>query len=313
MADAKPTLILMVPALARLLRSRIASQLESLPFPQRRIVAVARALSRCGRRLGVNLGKRLFGRVHDFFGGHLRFAICGGAALDTRVAEFFLDIGLPMLEGYGLSETSPVVSTNLVGRHRVGSVGQPLPQVEVRVDADTGKVGELLVRGPTVMTGYFEDAEATAEALDEDGWFQTGDLARIDRDGYIHIAGRAKDVIVNEAGKNIYPGEIEAVLAESPIIKDVCALGVRAGDGSTNETVTVLIVPDPEATDGADPAALGPLLHREVFSACRRLANYKRPKLMALWPDEQFPRTPTLKIKKHEVRRRLGEIDLRPL
>ena len=313
MADAKPTLILMVPALARLLRSRIAGRLESLPFLQRQIAGMARGLSRCGRRLGLNLGKRLFGRIHDFFGGHLRFAICGGASLDRGVAEFFLDVGVPLLEGYGLSETSPVVSTNLVGRHRVGSVGQPLPHVEVRVDAAGGGVGELLVRGPTVMTGYFEDADATAEALDADGWFRTGDLARIDRAGYIHIAGRAKDVIVNEAGKNIYPDEIEAALAESPIIRDVCALGVCARDDSTNETVTVLIVPDPDATNGGEQADLGALLHREVFSACRRLANYKRPKLMAIWPDEQFPRTPTLKIKKHEVRRRLGEIDLRPL
>jgi long-chain acyl-CoA synthetase len=314
MADARPTLMLMVPALARLIQTNIEHGIAALPSLKRGTVRAARRLSRGARRVGVRLGKRLFGRLHRMFGGELRFIIAGGAALEDSVAEFFLDIGLPMVQGYGLTETSPVVSTNTPSNHRVGTVGLAIPQTEVRIDplaeSVNGEVGELLIRGPNVMAGYFEDPDATAAAFDDDGWLRTGDLARIGRNGYITIVGRAKDVIVNEAGKNIYPDEIEAALAESPAIKDACALGVRARDDSTNETVTVLIVPDPDA---ADPADLGPLLHREVFNACQRLADYKRPKLMAIWPDEQFPRTQTLKIKKHEVRERLGEIDLRPL
>ena len=317
MADAKPTYTLMVPALARLIQAKIKGQFAALPPGKRRAVAIARDLSRCSRRLGIPLGRRLFARVHKLFGGSLRFVICGGAALESDVAEFFLDIGLPMLQGYGLTETSPVISTNSVAHHRVGSVGQPIPQTQVRLRPIEGaaddQIGELCVHGPNVMTGYFEDPAATDEAFDDDGWLRTGDLARIDRAGYIHIVGRAKDVIVNKAGKNIYPGEIEAALAGSPHITEACAVGVCTDPASTNETVAALVLPDPDALGDIAPADLDRLLRREAREACDSLPDYKRPKLLAIWPDDQFPRTATLKIKKHEVRQRLDALDLRPL
>ena len=317
MADAKPTLVLVVPALARLIQTKLQGHFANLPWPKRLIVGATRRLSRGGRRLGLNMGKRLFGPVHTLFGGHLRFMIAGGAALESEVAEFFLDMGLPMLEGYGLTETAPVIATNTVGRHRVGSVGVPIPQVAVRtapVDGGAGgDIGELQVRGPNVMAGYYEDPAATAAAFDDDGWLKTGDLARIDSDGYIYIAGRAKDVIVNEAGKNICPGEIEAALVGSPHILNTCVLGICQDAQSTNETIIALVIADPNAP--AEPGQADPraLLHREIRHACGALAHYKRPKLVGIWPDEQFPQTATLKTKKHEVRQRLGEIDLRPL
>jgi len=317
MADAKPTLVLVVPALARLIQTKLQGHVDNLPWPKRLVARAARRLSRGARCLGLDMSKRLFRTVHDLFGGHMRFMIAGGAALESEVAEFFLDMGLPMLEGYGLTETAPVIATNTVGRHRVDSVGVPIPRVEARtapVDGAIGDdIGELRVRGPNVMAGYYEDPAATADAFDDDGWFKTGDLARIDSDGYIYIAGRAKDVIVNEAGKNIYPGEIEAVLVGSPHIRNACVLGICQDAQSTNETIVALIVPDPEALAGLSQANPEALLHREIRHACHALARYKRPKLVGIWPDEQFPQTATLKIKKHQVRQRLADIDLRPL
>ena len=230
LADARPTLTLMVPALARRIQARIEGRMADLPAVKRFVAKSMLRLSRCTRRCGVNIGKRLFGRIHETFGGHMRFIIAGGAALEDSVAEFFLDIGLPMLQGYGLTETSPVISTNIVGRHRVGSVGVPIPQTEVRVEPVDGAAdqdsGELLVRGPGVMAGYYEDPEATAAVM-QDGWLRTGDLGRVDGQGFVYIDGRAKDVIVNKNGKNIFPAEIEAAVLTSGLIKEACALGVR--------------------------------------------------------------------------------------
>ncbi len=234
--------------------------------------------------------------------------------MDVKIARFFLDIGIPMLQGYGLSEASPVVSSNILAEHAVGSVGRPLPGVELRIeplDGHSGPAGEILVRGPNVMAGYFEDEAATDEAL-RDGWLHTGDIGSVDRRGYLYVVGRIKDVIIGQAGKNVYPAEIEAELENCPLVREACVIGVPAGDTAADgEEVVALIVPQEELVP-ADADQARQLLAEEIRQACQALAQYKRPKLMAIWPGE-FPRTTTMKLRKFAIRKRLGELDLQPI
>ena len=308
------TIMLVAPAIARLLQKQILTSVKSQPSWKQRLFSATLTLSKLLRPM--QPGKLLFGKVHQAFGGKLRFFVSGGAALDARLAEFFTDIGLPVLQGYGLAETAPIVSCNTLDGHVLGSVGRLLPKVEVKIDrpADSNGAGEgeILVRGPNVMAGYFEDPAAT-EAVFDDGWFRTGDLGRLDRRGYLYITGRIKDVIVGESGKNVYPGEIEVELARSPLFSEVCVLGVTPTDGKKRtEQVAVLVVPDAESLGGEYQSAHDELLRNDVRKACMQLADYKRPKLFGVWHGE-FPRTTTMKIKKHEVRKRLSEFPLKPL
>ncbi len=315
------TIVLMVPAMARLLRKRILAALESQPQWKRRLFHAGRRATPAARRIGLPLHRLLFRRVHRAFGGRLRFFICGGASLDPRLARFFSDLGLPILEGYGLSEAAPVVSCNTPTDYAAGSVGKPLPGVEVRIRAPDGAdegVGEILVRGPNVMAGYFEDSGATAAAR-QDGWLATGDLGRVDADGYLYIVGRLKDVIVGESGRNVYPAEVEAEIGLCPHVREVCVLGIRAPTGrmagdvsGVNEEAVALVVLNEESLGTPCAEAHDDLLRDGIREACSRLAEYKRPKRFGVWPGE-FPRTTTLKIKKHEVRQNLGRITLKPL
>ena len=309
------TLVLMVPAMARLLRKRILSALRSEPRWKRLLFDAGRRVAPGARHVGLRLDRVLFRQVHRAFGGGMRFFICGGAPLDGRLARFFSQLGLPILEGYGLSEAAPVVSCNTLTHYAFGSVGKPLPGVEVRTRTPDGTgdgIGEICVRGPNVMAGYFEDTEATAAVL-QDGWLATGDLGRVDEQGYLYVVGRLKDVIVSESGKNVYPAEIEAEIGLCPHVRETCVLGVRTGEGAgVDEEIVALVAVDDEALGPEHAANCEDLLRDEIRGACARLADYKRPNRFGVWPGE-FPRTTTLKVMKHEVRRRLGEVTLRPL
>ena len=315
MRQSRTTIVLIVPAMARLFQKRILSAVESQPAWKRRLFRAGCGLARLGRRLRMSPGRLLFRGVHRAFGGQLRFFISGGGALDPALARFFLELGLPVLQGYGLSETAPLVSCNTLGEHVIGSAGRCFPGVEVKVQplehADED-AGEILIRGPNVMAEYYEDPRATAEVM-QDGWFRTGDLGRVDENGYLHIVGRLKDVIVGESGRNVYPAEVEAQIAGSEYIREVCVLGVRPDDATHHtEEPAALVIPDVATLGGEYVAEHDALLRGEVRKACMHLADYKRPKYFAVWPDE-FPRTATLKIKKHEVRKCLADVALKPL
>ena len=315
MQQARPTLVATVPAVIRLLHKWIVSAVKSQPAWKRWFFAASLGASRAARHLRLPLGSLLFANVRKAFGSKLRFFVSGGAPLDAELARFFLDLTVPVLEGYGLSETSPIVSCNTLTEHVVGSVGRPLPGVEVRIDrsdARWGDAGEVIVRGPNVMAGYFDDPQTTAEAL-AGGWFRTGDLGRIDASGFLHILGRIKDVIIGESGKNIYPAEIEAEIALSPYVREVCVIGVPAKKAAqSTEEVAVVIAPNEESFADAGNLPRDQVLLAEICQACSRLAGYKRPKFFAIWPGE-LPRTNTMKMKKHEVKQHLADMQLVPV
>ncbi|CAN0366756.1 unnamed protein product, partial [Ectocarpus sp. 4 AP-2014] len=173
--------------------------------------------------------------LKSLLGGEIKRCYCGGAPLAPSVEQRFFDEGVPLYNGYGLTEASPVVTVNTPDAHKIGTVGRPLPGVTVRIADD----GEVLVQGPNVMRGYWNDPEATAETL-RDGWLHTGDLGSLDADGYLTITGRKKELIVLATGKNVAPSRVEALLCASPWIEQACVVG----DGAKG--LRALIVPNPD-------------------------------------------------------------------
>ncbi|MFH0777880.1 MAG: AMP-binding protein, partial [Candidatus Eisenbacteria bacterium] len=260
------------------------------------------------RRLGVGAGRLLLRALRAKSGlGSLRFAVSGAAPLSRDVQEFFGVLGVSVLEGYGLTEASPVVSVNRPGRLRPGSVGPPLPGVELRIaEPDLQGVGQVLVRGRNVMKGYLDSPEVTAQTL-VDGWLHTGDLGRVDAKGCLYICGRSKNVIVTRAGKKVFPEEVEAVLVASPFISEVMVTGEK-GAIQGREEVHAAIYPDFEQLQvyGAENAIalseelIKDIMRREVRRLCSRLPDYKKVRSFSV-RNEEFPKTSTKKIKRHAL------------
>ncbi len=249
------------------------------------------------RRLtGQNIGRQLFATVHRQFGGKLRALISGGAALPPHIFDDFTAMGFLLCEGYGLTEASPVVTVNPMHRPKRGSVGKPLPGVEVVIaNPDERGVGEILVRGPNVFVGYFRNPEATERIL-RDGWLHTGDLGYFDRDGYLYITGRVKDVIVTAAGKNVYPEELERKFAGIAGVKELCVVGVW-DEETMGERPHLVIVPEPQwASSSEKLREFEQRVRQEVQRRSQSLPSYQRiaqihivtdelPKTVALAPD----------------------------
>ena len=244
--------------------------------------------------------RRLFKAIHNSFGGAMQSFVVGGAAADPYIIEEFEAMGIPMIQGYGMSENAPIICLNPDRYRKADAVGKPLPGTKVRiVDQDEDGIGEIIVKGPSVMMGYYDNEEATAEAI-RNGWLHTGDLGYIDDDGFVHITGRAKTVIVTKGGKNIFPEEVEAVLMESDYVQEVIVHGVtdeRVG----NVMITADIYPNYEELKKTE----GELGESEIYHFFRDLADdfnkklppYKQVKRVNI-RKEPFIKTTTGKIKR---------------
>src|SRR5580765_5897430 len=246
----------------------------------------------------LNFGQLLFYPIHEGMGGRIRYFISGGSALNDKVQRDFQGLGFTILEGYGLTEASPVLTvTRPENRMLAGTVGKSLPGVEIRISEPDGTgVGEVIARGPNVMVGYFGNEEATREAL-VDRWLYTGDLGRIDDEGNLYLVGRSKDIIVDTNGKNVYPDEVEEVYQESPYIKELSVIGLPDGIG---EKVTCLVVPDFEYDIALTRAEVQQKIDEHFRDVSSKLPYYKRVKLLHFTEDE-LPRTATRKVKRREV------------
>lgn len=246
-----------------------------------------------------NLGPIIFFPIHEGMGGRMRYLISGGSALSEKVQKDLHGLGFTVLEGYGLTESSPVLTVARPENKMLsGSVGKALPGVEVKIDSpDENGVGEVLARGQNIMAGYFNNEEATNEVL-RDRWLRTGDLGRIDEDGNLFIVGRSKDVIIDSNGKNIYPDEIEELYGKSGFIKELSVVGLPDEDGG--EKISALVVPDYEHDIALARAAVNAEVEAHFRTVSASLPFFKRVKLMHITPFE-LPRTATRKVKRPEV------------
>ena len=258
-------------------------------------------LSNCLLKVGIDIRKKLFKEIHDNLGGCLRVMVAGGAALSPEKEKGFWDLGFNVLQGYGLTETSPVIAAELTKQKRLGSIGKKFPSVEVKIDnPDKSGVGELLAKGDSVMIGYYNNEEANEEVFTEDGWFRTGDLARIDKNGYLYISGRKKFVIVLKNGKNIYPEEIESLLEKSELIKECMVFGMPARDGDVTLSVKICYDKDYVKKQFGDITIddLKEKIWNWVKEVNKTMPKYKYVKKLIL-TDEELVKTTTLKIKRN--------------
>ena len=247
-------------------------------------------LHRVARWLPFGWRRILFGTVHKRFGGHFRFFVSGGAYLPPKLAERWENMGFRVMQGYGATECSPVVSVTRYEDHTYESIGQPLPGMEVKIAED----GELLVHGPNVAQGYWKNPEATAAAF-QDGWYYTGDLGSKDDKGRIYLKGRKKNLIVLANGLNVFPEDIENVLLTNPAIKDAVVIGLMEKDEGPT-VYGILLMEDPSQAKAV------------IQQTNKQLASHQQIRGYTVWPEKDFPRTHTLKVKRPEVLEKLEAI-----
>ncbi len=298
MVDKKVDFMIVVPAFLKLLKTAIENELNNSPKHIQTAFKILYAIAKIIPSYKVK--KSMFKRIHEKFGGHFMGCISGGAPLDVAVGEFFERIGIKVYQGYGLSETSPVVSVNTNKRGDLASVGQPLKSYDAKIDSETG---ELLLRGPSVMKGYHNQPELTAEVIDQDGWLHTGDIAKISSDGHIYITGRIKNMIVLSGGKKVFPEEVESVIEKSEYIAEVCVLGTSRTFGSKDgtEEITAVIVPKEYLYDKYDSDTIEKLIRDDIKLLSIQLTQFKRPTNIII-KKEPLPKTTTRKIKRKEVK-----------
>jgi long-chain acyl-CoA synthetase len=325
MIEVRPTIVFSVPRLYEKMYARVLQNALSGGLLKRKIFFWARGVAdewadqklaghepagMLARKYSI-AQKLVFSKLKERTGGRLRYFVSGGAPLAPEINKFFYAAGLVILEGYGLTETSPVIGVNTPDDFRIGTIGRPVPGVEVMIAAD----GEILTRGPSVMKGYFNNPEATAEALDADGWFHTGDIGEI-RDGFIAITDRKKDIIVTAGGKNIAPQPVENLVKTNKFVSQAVMIGDK------RRFPSMLIVPNFDQLEAwaqkkgitfSDRAQLiqnpevRAKMEHEVLGACEGLAHYETPRKIALLSEdfslERGEMTPTQKVKRRVVDR----------
>ncbi|MBL9014730.1 MAG: AMP-binding protein, partial [Myxococcales bacterium] len=252
-------------------------------------------------------GKLLFFPVHRKLGGRMRLLISGGSALPPETLKSFRGLGFNLYEGYGMTESSPVLTVTRPGDKIIpGSVGRALPGIDVKIDApDASGVGEVIAKGPNVMQGYFENAEATSQTI-VNGWLHTGDLGRIDEDGNLYIVGRKKEMILGASGENIYPDELEEAFRDSKYVKELSVVGLPVEDGK-HETVAMLVVPDYDQ-DGMAREDVREAVREHVKKVNKSLALYKRAKVFHLW-DHDLPKTASRKVRRRDVIKEIQRLE----
>jgi long-chain acyl-CoA synthetase len=300
-----------VPRLWYLFHKRVFDAVRQKPRPVRWLFRSLLATNGWLRdSLGVNAGRLFFRRVHEGFGGKLRLAVSAGSSFDQGVARDYHALGFTILQGYGLTETAGAATVTRFEDNKVGSVGTPLNSVEVKIDEPNGAgIGEVLIRGPIVMQGYYRNSQANKEAFTEDRWFRSGDLGRFDRQGHLYIVGRKKDVIILPSGQNVYPEDVEAQYALSPLVGEICVLGVRsnAGDFAHAEKLCAVVVPDFDYLKTLKIANAREAIRFELDNLGRELPEYQRVRDYIV-RSEPLPRTAIRKVRRFELKKQIEEL-----
>ena len=292
--ETNATILVGVPQLYHLLHKAIFEKIKKAQaiVPLLKFTQIFRGL------FGFNLNKIILKKLHKNFGKSLRFFISGGARLDPEVARGLTLLGFTILEGYGLTETSPVVTFNPPGRTKFGSVGIPIPGVKIKINASAPEhIGEVLIQGPNVMQGYYKKPKETEEVL-KDGWFYSGDLGFIDKHGYLFLTGRSKEVIVLSSGKNIYPEEIEAHYLKSPYIKEMCVLETTSNGLSS---LYAIVLPNIDYFRKTKEVNIQGKIRWLLENLSKELPSYKRIMGFRIAKGE-LPKTRLGKLKRYEIK-----------
>ncbi len=299
--ETQTTVICAVPQLFESFYKGILDKISELPAHKKLIVKSL--LSANNVSLGImekNLGKIFFKQVHENIGRDLRFMVSGGAAIKKDVLKGMYLFGFPIFEGYGLTETSPVATVCSPGK-KFGSAGKPLDGIDVKIhEPNSEGIGEIIIQGPILMKGYYKNPELTEKTI-KDNWLHTKDLGYIDRDGYLYIKGRKDNMIVLQSGKNVYPEDVEHHYSKSPLIQEICVLGVRHKD-LEHEVVHALIVPNLDEISKQEISDVNSAIKSEIEKLSKKFPSWSRIFSFDIVKSEELPKTSTLKVKKFEVK-----------
>ena len=297
--EQQPTHLVLVPLFVETLYRRIWATAEKSGSDKK--LKKGMKISNALRKIGIDKRRSLFAQVHETFGGQLKMIICGGAALNQDIIDFFDAIGITVLNGYGITECAPLVSCNRNEWQKNGSVGLPIIGEEVRIfEPDANGEGEICVKGPNVMMGYYEEPEATAAVIDEDGFFHTGDYGKLDDEGWLYITGRKKNLIIFSNGKNVYPEEIETEISR---IRGVLEVVVYAGESKANpekEVIVAEIFPDYEQLKNDGVIDVKDYFDEHVKIANTHMAPYKKVGLVKI-RKEEFIKNTSRKITRYNI------------
>ena len=294
------TVMISVPAVYDVIYRKVMKSIEK----KGKLLAVKKGIkiSQLLLKVGIDVRKKVFHEIHDTLGGKLRLMVAGGAAFDPETEKGFNQLGFNVFQGYGLTETSPVIAAECPKYNRLGSIGRKFPSIDIKIDSpNEDGIGELMVKGDSIMLGYYENEEATKSTLEDNGWLHTGDLAKIDQDGYIYISGRKKNVIVLNNGKNVFPEEIEILLNKVEGIKESFVYEKKEDDGDVK--VCAKIVYDKEMIkelyniEGEEK--IREFLWEKVKEINKLMPKYKYVREIII-TEEELIKTTTLKIKRHE-------------
>ena len=299
MREKKIDFMIVVPAFMKLLKNTIEADINALP-PEEKLL-FEKSYAAAEYITDYSIRRQLFRSILAKFGGNFYGFMTGGAPLDPSVGEFFERIGIKVFQCYGLSETSPIISVDRGDDRKLLSVGLVLDSYDAKIDSETG---ELLVKGPSVMKGYYNNPEKTSEVLEPDGWLHTGDIAEFGSDGRLYITGRIKNMIVLSGGKKVFPEEVEAVLEQNPNFAEVCVFGAIRTSGAkdgTEEIMTVIVPTEDVLKKYPNEEDLQSFIVQEVKHLSIQLAPYKRPVNIVV-RKEPLPRTATRKVKRNVVK-----------
>lgn len=284
------TIFIGVPKILEMLRGGILKKIHGLSYPVKFFIRLSDFLR---RRLNINTGRIIFRPVQRTF-GHLRYITSGGARLEPEIMRDIEALGFTVLEGYGLTETSPVVTFNPPRKRKPGSVGRPLEGVKIKIiNPSVEGIGEVTIKGPMLMKGYWRNPKATTSSI-KNGWLLSGDLGYIDKDGYLFLTGRSKEVIVLSSGKNVYPEEVENLYSKIPLIKEICVM-------ADNDRLTSIIVPNTEYAKREKIGNINEALKWEISKVSQKLPPYMRLMGYTLYPHD-LPKTPLGKLKRFLIK-----------
>ena len=303
--EAKPTAVLTVPLLVENIYKKINETIKK--SGKEKLVSTMIQVTNTLKNVGVDVKRKVFKDIYNNLGGNIRIIVSAAAPIDKKVGLWLKDIGITFLQGYGLTETAPIAALTPEYKPMIGSAGKAVVGTDIKVeDPNENGEGDLLIKGPTVMMGYYEDEEETAKVMTEDGYFRSGDIGYIDQDGYIFITGRSKNVIVTQNGKNIYPEEIEMLLGKIDEIKECMVYGKEPDENDTKRDAKELIITARVIVNKDKVKELhGDISDKEIYDIIwnkikevnKQLTSYKAIKSLEI-KEGEFEKTTTMKIKR---------------